>query len=90
MLFGTFHFSNPGRGYVKSEFIDVLSPENQDYLEELTSKLANQSPTHVMLECDPSQQGKINKKFISYLAGKHQLAINEKNNWDFVLPRKPA
>ncbi|WP_444920308.1 DUF5694 domain-containing protein [Microbulbifer sp. CnH-101-G] len=88
MLFGTFHFSNPKRDYVKSEVLDVLTPENQDYLEELTSRLADQSPTHVMLECDPSQQGEINEEFISYLAGKYQLKNNENEQLGFRIAKK--
>ncbi|WP_226649138.1 DUF5694 domain-containing protein [Microbulbifer variabilis] len=90
MLFGTFHFSNPGRDYVKSEVIDVLTPENQDYIEGLTSKLASQSPTHVMLECDPSQQKKINKEFTSYLAGEHQLKNNENEQLGFRIAQKAS
>ncbi|WP_445365240.1 DUF5694 domain-containing protein [Microbulbifer sp. ANSA001] len=88
MLFGTFHFANPGRDTVKLNVIDVLTPENQAYLEQLTEKLASESPTHVMLECDPSIQNKIDKKFQSYLNGQHRLEVNESQQLGFRIAAK--
>ncbi|WP_444903334.1 DUF5694 domain-containing protein [Microbulbifer sp. CnH-101-E] len=88
MLFGTFHFANPGRDTVKLNVIDVLTPENQAYLEQLTEKLAGESPTHVMLECDPSKQENIDKKFQSYLNGKHKLEVNEHQQLGFRIAAK--
>lgn len=88
MLFGTFHFSNPGRDLVKSKVINVLAPDNQRYLEELTDKIASHSPTHLMLECDPSIQNKINKKFQSYLIGNHQLGVSETQQLGFRIAAK--
>ncbi|MFA0809821.1 DUF5694 domain-containing protein [Microbulbifer epialgicus] len=88
MLFGTFHFANPGRDTVKLNVIDVLTPENQAYLEQLTEKLASESPTHVMLECDPRIQDKIDIKFQAYLNGEHQLEVNEHQQLGFRIAAK--
>ena len=40
MLFGVFHFSNPGHDVVKTEQADVMSPANQAYLDELAQRSA--------------------------------------------------
>ncbi|WP_299945781.1 DUF5694 domain-containing protein [uncultured Microbulbifer sp.] len=83
MLFGVFHFANPSRDVVKSEIIDVLTPQNQQYLEQLTGKLAKQSPTHVMLECDPTLQEEYDRLFHSYINGEHKLDVNENQQLGF-------
>ncbi|WP_299947143.1 DUF5694 domain-containing protein [uncultured Microbulbifer sp.] len=83
MLFGVFHFANPGLDSVKAKKIDVSAPENQQYLEGLTERLAKQSPTHVMLECDPAVQEKYDQLFHSYLKGDHKLDVNETQQLGF-------
>ncbi|BBM01619.1 DUF5694 domain-containing protein [Microbulbifer sp. GL-2] len=88
MLFGTFHFANPGRDSVKLNVTNVLTPDNQAYLEQLTDKLASESPTHIMLECDPGIQDKIDRKFQSYLNGKHKLEVNESQQLGFRIAAK--
>ncbi|MEX2962041.1 DUF5694 domain-containing protein [Microbulbifer sp. TYP-18] len=88
MLFGVFHFANPGQDVVKSEVIDVSTAENQQYLESLTERLAKQSPTHVMLECDPEQQEQFDQLFGSYLNGEHKLDINENQQLGFRIASK--
>lgn len=43
MLFGVFHFANPGLDVIKTDQINVMTEENQAYLEELTTRIAAKS-----------------------------------------------
>lgn len=88
MLFGVFHFANPGHDFVKEKVIDVSTAKNQQYLENLTAKFAKQSPTHVMLECDPALQEKYDRQFHSYLSGEHNLTISEGQQLGFRIAAK--
>ncbi|BBM01620.1 DUF5694 domain-containing protein [Microbulbifer sp. GL-2] len=88
MLFGVFHFHNPGLDSVKSEVINVLTPKNQDYLEKLTSKLANENPTHVLIECPPKRQKIIDRQFSSYTNGNYKLNVNENQQLGFRIAAK--
>ena len=57
LLFGTFHFANPGRDVVKTEQIDVMTEESQEYLLGLSRRLAEEfRPTVVLLEFDPARE----------------------------------
>jgi len=78
MMFGTFHFNNPGLDVVKSSVIDVTTQKNQQYLAEFSSTIATDfSPTHVLVECPPSSQETIDQRYKSYLAGEYELPVNE-------------
>ena len=79
MMFGVFHFSNPGLDVVKTQqVIDVTTKENQVYLSELSSRIANKfNPSAVLVECDPKQQPEMEKRFASYKAGESELLVNE-------------
>lgn len=77
MLVGMFHFANPGRDLVKSRVINVMSPENQAYLEGLAGRLAGFKPTAVLAECSPSEQGAYDQRFKEYLGGRFALPSNE-------------
>ena len=50
-MFGVFNFANPGLDVIKTDQINVMSDENQHYLENLTDRLAEFQATHVLLEC---------------------------------------
>jgi len=79
IMFGLFHFSNPGLDVVKTkQVIDVTTKENQAYLSELSSRIANKfKPSAVLVECDPKQQSEMEKRFTSYKAGESELLVNE-------------
>jgi hypothetical protein len=77
MLFGVFHFANPGRDMVKSGVIDVTTPANQGYLDGLATRLAAFRPTDVLVECGPADQVKYDEKYKAYLAGGLELTANE-------------
>lgn len=89
MLFGSFHFSNPGLDYVKNKQIDVTIEENQTYLINLSKRIANEfKPTAVLLECDPKQQAVITQNFNKYLNGNYELRVNESNQIGFRVAKE--
>lgn len=88
MLVGMFHFANPGRDLVKSRVINVMSPENQAYLEGLAGRLAGFKPTGVLAECSPSEQGTYDQRFKDYLAGRFKLPSNETYQVGFRVARQ--
>lgn len=53
MLFGVFHFANPGQDVVKTAQVNVMTDANQTYLEQLAARLSTFQPTVVMLEYAP-------------------------------------
>lgn len=78
MMFGTFHFSNPGLDVVKHDEINVLTTENQAYLQAMTKRIAEEfKPTAVMLECALASQAKVDKEYAAYLKGEYVLSVNE-------------
>jgi Family of unknown function (DUF5694) len=88
MLVGMFHFANPGRDLVKSRVINVMSPENQAYLDGLAVRLAGFKPTGVLAECSPSEQGTYDQRFKDYLAGRFKLPSNETYQVGFRVARQ--
>ncbi|MFA0813837.1 DUF5694 domain-containing protein [Microbulbifer epialgicus] len=87
MMFGVFHFSNPGLDLIKSSQINVLNNESQRYLKTLTSELGKQKPTHLLAECEPSEQDLINVKYKNYIDGKHELSSNETEQLGFRIAK---
>jgi hypothetical protein len=78
LLFGVFHFANPGRDVVRVDQIDVSAPANQAYLDGLAQRLCAFRPTTVLLEFDRAREPEIRNQFDSYSAGRSELpGINE-------------
>lgn len=77
MLFGVFHFASPGLDVIKTDQIDVMTDENQAYLEALSEGLSTYDPTVVLLEFPPEREPEIQERFRRYVAGNYQLGSNE-------------
>ena len=77
LMLGVFHFANPGKDMVKSEQINVMTAENQEYLEQLAKRFAQFKPTAVLLEYDDDRDEVINQRYQQYLAGDFELGSNE-------------
>ena len=77
MLFGVFHFANPGLDLVQADQIDVMSDENQLYLQALTQRISNFNPTHVLLECQPESTTRYASEYNAYLNNEFELGANE-------------
>lgn len=77
MLFGVFHFSNPGLDVVKTDQIDVMTDENQVYLEELANRMSEFNPTVVLLEYGSERESEIQDQYRQYMDGSFELPSNE-------------
>lgn len=88
MLFGTFHFANPGLDVVKTDQIDIMTDENQAYLEALSDKLAMYNPTVVLLEFSPERESEMQERFRQYVDGEYQLSSNEIYQLGFRIARR--
>lgn len=77
MLFGVFHFANPGLDVVKTDTINVMSEESQKYLEELSIRLREFQPTVVLLEFKPANESMMQERYEQYLDGEYELPANE-------------
>ena len=88
MLIGVFHFANPGRDMVKSRVIDVMTAENQAWLDGFAARLAAFKPTDVLIECSPAKQGQYDQQFKDYLAGKFALTHNENYQLGFRVAKR--
>ena len=87
MLFGVFHFANPGNDVVKTKQIDVMTPANQAYLEGLAKRIADFEPTVVLLEFDPENEAGMQERYRQYLAGAYDLGSNEVYQLGFRIAR---
>jgi hypothetical protein len=77
LLFGVFHFANPGLDVVKTDQIDVMTDENQAYLDALADRFSQFDPTVVLLEFDPERNPGMQERFRQYLDGDYELPSNE-------------
>lgn len=88
MLMGVFHFGNPQQDVVKTDQINVLTDENQEYLEHLTSHLSTFMPTVVLLEFDPLNEKEIQEQYTQYRNGDFNLPPNEIYQLGFRIAKK--
>lgn len=77
LLFGVFHFANPGRDVVRVDQIDVSAPDNQAYLEALAARLCAFEPTTILLEFDRAREAEMQGRLDTYLADGLELSVNE-------------
>ena len=77
LLFGVFHFANPGRDVVRVDQIDVSTPESQAYLAALAQRLCEFKPTAILLEFDRAREPDMRGQLEAYLADRAELGINE-------------
>ena len=88
MLLGTFHFSDPGKDAVKTRSLDVTTAESQQYLADLSQRIARTfRPTRVLLEYAPDNDASINQQFAAYVDGKFELPVNEIYQLGFRIAR---
>ena len=73
LLFGVFHFANPGRDVVRVDQVDVSTAANQLYLDGLAQRLCEFRPTTILLELDRARESDIRNQLDSYNAGESEL-----------------
>lgn len=87
LLFGVFHFADPGLDKVKTDQVNVMTKENQDYLTGLANRLASYNPTVVLLEYEPEADQRVNERYQAYLKGGYELRSNEIYQLGFRIAR---
>lgn len=87
LLLGTWHMDNPGKDMLNLKADDVLAPRRQKEIEDLVNRLANFRPTKVLIEAPYGDSLRPNA-YAEYLAGKHQLSRDEREQVAFRLARR--
>ncbi|WP_394694406.1 DUF5694 domain-containing protein [Hyphobacterium sp.] len=78
MVLGTFHFTGGGSDYVQGQVDDYLAPARQAEIEALVESLATFEPTRIVVELVPEAEDRFNAAYQRYLAGEHELTVNER------------
>lgn len=81
MVFGTFHFDNPGRDAFNPHVPNVLTPQKQEEIRRLVDSLARFRPTKIAFEDEPGEFAHYDSLYRSYRNGKHQL---NKYEWEQI------
>jgi len=87
LLLGTWHMDNPGKDMLNLKTDDVLVPRRQEEIEELVNRLAKFRPTRVLIEAPYGDPVRPNA-YADYLAGKHDLNRDEREQVAFRLARR--
>lgn len=90
MLLGVFHFMDPMQDLVKTEHLNVMTSENQEYLERFTDQISKFMPTAVLLEFDPVDEKAVQEKYDQYLKGSFTLPSNEIYQLGFRIAKKSS
>lgn len=89
MFLGTFHFADAGLdSYKPKHDVNIMTPERQQQVEALVSRLAKFKPTKVALEYRAEDDERINAKYRDYIAGKWALTSNEIYQIGFRLAKR--
>jgi hypothetical protein len=89
LLFGTFHFSNPGLDAHKPKYtFDVFSEKGQKELNEVLDRLAEFKPTKIVIEKTSSDQKGIDEWFEGYKKGNFNKNPNESLTVAFALAKR--
>ena len=87
LLLGTWHMDNPGKDMLNLKTDDVLVPRRQKEIKELVNRLAKFRPTRVLIEAPYGDPVRPNA-YADYLAGKHDLSRDEREQVAFRLARR--
>jgi hypothetical protein len=68
MIFGVFHFENPGLDVIQTDTVNVMTEESQQYIEDLSTRLREFRPTVVLLEFDPASAAVMQERYEQHLA----------------------
>ncbi|AFM04770.1 hypothetical protein Fleli_2403 [Bernardetia litoralis DSM 6794] len=94
LLFGTFHFHNPGLDVAKTKSFDIESEESQKELEEITDKIKIYNPSKIFVEWTYNEQEKLDSLYDLYVAGTYfdnpKLSSFYKKNEIFQLAFRAA
>lgn len=77
LFVGTYHFHNPKLDGVKFEVADILSPEKQQEVADVTASLAAFQPNKIAVELPPEFAQELDQRLADYRAGRYALARSE-------------
>jgi hypothetical protein len=86
LVLGSYHMGNPGRDIFNLKADDVLAPKRQAEIREVLDALLRFRPTKIAMEAD-SDSPKV-KQYEDYLAGKHELGRDERDQIGFRLGKE--
>ncbi len=86
-LLGVFHFANPRLDSVQTDVIDVMRPEHQEYLVDLTDRLSQFKPTVILVEVGPEQEAEVNEDYQEFLDGNLKLVAHEVHQLAFRIAK---
>ena len=87
LVLGVYHMANPGRDIFNMKADDVLAPKRQAEIAELVAVLKRFAPTKVAVEADFWNED-VAKRYVDYVAGKHELSRNETEQVGFRLAKE--
>ena len=94
LLFGTFHFNNPGLDAAKTKSFNIESEKSQAELDKITDKIKVYNPSKIFVEWEYNEQGKLDSLYELYLKGTYfdnpKLSNFYKNNEIFQLAFRAA
>lgn len=77
LVLGTPHFNNPGRDVVNPKVPDVLDPQRQRELDELTRRLSLFGITAIAVEWPKHRQQELDQRYEAYKEGTYKLGRSE-------------
>ncbi len=81
ILIGTFHFNNPGNDAIKMKNRNILSKENQEELEKITSTIIHKyKPDQIFVEEEFSKKQQLNNEYQIYLQNKFKTITDTIKN----------
>lgn len=86
VVFGTYHFDNPGRDLVNPEVDNVLTDKRQKEIVEFVALIKKYKPTRIAVE-QPTTNAKLNERYTAYVNGKAGLTANEVDQIGFRLAK---
>jgi hypothetical protein len=87
LVLGTFHMANPGRDINNMQVDDVLAPKRQREIADVMAVLKKFNPTKVAVEAAFNSDA-TPKRYLDYIAGKHELTRNETEQLGFRLAKE--
>ncbi|WP_375559494.1 DUF5694 domain-containing protein [Bernardetia sp. OM2101] len=94
LLFGTFHFNNPGLDAAKTKSFNIESEKSQAELDEITDKIKGYNPSKIFVEWEYNEQEELDSLYDLYLKGTYfenpELSDFYKKNEIFQLAFRAA
>lgn len=88
MILGTAHLNNPGLDLSNMQVADVLTPERQSEVKQLTDAIARFRPTRICVEVTPDNRDAFNAKYAQYKNGTYVLQSDEREQIGMRLAKR--